>query len=114
MPILKEAYPLLFVLWKGNANTFESLVNDNSFSTLLLKSLKEICHNLLYTELPLTNAERKDLRKIKGLIISLSEGGVASQSSQKSKKLILLKNRSQLRKILKSVFVSLKGIHNAF
>ena len=108
MGALKEAYPILFVLWKCSPNTFTSVVNDDKFAVVLLKALKEICHNLLYTDFPFTDDQRSELRKIQEFIQSLATGGVKTRQAKTRKRNIILNNQTKTRKVIGTVLDVLK------
>ncbi len=70
---LSKVQPILYTLCRCTAHTFGAILKDKQLAKPLLKAIREICYNLLYTELPLTARQRTALRKRKNLLLALVE-----------------------------------------
>ncbi len=70
--VVKKAMPLLYVLRRCKPVTFKAITKDKNFSKLILQALKELCYNLLYSDLPLNTAQRSKLKRKKQLLIKIS------------------------------------------
>ena len=98
---LQLALPILEVLYSCGTRTFQSLLEDNKLNKVLCLARVEIAHNLLFTELPLSEKERSLLRKEREFIRKIAANKSAKTLKIRRRKLgIVARNRNKLRTLL--------------
>ena len=104
MSILRRSRHILYVLFEGNKNTFETILQEPKFLKLALRALKEICHNFLYIHLDLPKTEKRKLRKIRDFLFDLDKGAISTTSARKNRQEFLLKNQKNIKALLAVFF----------